>query len=450
MQVGRWIVVVVLLAAPLLSQPATVIVVPVVADGTTDNSTIINHAIATAVQSNIGMVELPCGLIKIDHAIDLTNLRNGLIFRGCTANTSPVTVSSPSTEILCNTGDVCVDTTGTSNLILRDFTLRALNSFSNPSTVMVMMGRDNRDPPTQGLNPFCFAQRNHFEHLYIFTDHNPSLNSGRGYIGIYNIAAEEFLMQVFKIAADQPMWFSNANDLGLSSPYQTLQTGCPGSMTIVTLIDGSVTEQSANSSGIEARGGTREFQLINQHWITSAASVTANPINFGRPGDTNGNWYIRGQIEDQNAPGAFIQTSGNLDHMDIDVATSVQSGISPGYLSFASPGCCQITNSRIRVSFLNGVPQSLIQNTNVTIRGGELDLGTTAKPLHAPNVILQGTIVHAVGFRDADVIFSPQSSFMLLDDTGISLHGPVNLNAPASPSPLPHHPIVPPPPRLPR
>jgi hypothetical protein len=136
--------------------------------------------------------------------------------------------------------------------------------------------------------------------------------------------------------------------------------------------------------------------------------------------------------------------------MDIDVATSVQSGVSPGYLSFAFPGCCQITNSRIRVSFLNGVPQSLIQNTNVTIRGGELDLGTTAKPLHAPNVILQGTIVHAVGFRDADVIFSPQSSFMLLDDTGISLHGPVNLNAPASPSPLPHHPIVPPPPRLPR
>jgi hypothetical protein len=450
MQAGKWIAVVIVLVAPLLSQPSTVIVVPVVPDGTTDNSNIINHAIAGAVQSNIGVVELPCGLIKVDHAINLTNLRNGIIFRGCTANTSPVTVSSPSTEILCNTGDVCVDTTGTSNLILRDFTLRAMNSFSNPSTVMVMMGRDNRDPPSQGLNPFCFAQRNHFEHLYIFTDHNPSLNSGRGYIGIYNIAAEEFLMQVFKVAADQPLWFSNANDLGLSSPYQTLQTGCPGSMTIVTLIDGSVTEQSANSSGIEARGGTRDFQLINQHWITSGPNVTASPINFGRPGDTNGNWYIRGQVEDQNAPGAFIQTAGNLDHMDADVATSEQSGSSPGYLSFAFPGCCVITNSRIRVSFLNGIRQPLVQNTNAIIRGGELDLGTTAVPLHAASVTLQGTIVHAVGFRDADVIFSAQSSFMLLDDTGISFRGSVNFHAPSAPTPVPHPPILPPPPRLPR
>ena len=79
------------------------------ADGVTDDSTALNNAIAFAISNHYGAVQLPCGLIKINATVNLTN-RSGLTLRGCgstsavdTGNTNLPLVTATTTTIMCNT-----------------------------------------------------------------------------------------------------------------------------------------------------------------------------------------------------------------------------------------------------------------------------------------------------------------------------------------------------------
>src|ERR1700686_135337 len=114
-----------------------------VADGKTDDSTALENAIANAIAGNYGTIQLPCGQIMVLKAINLTN-RSNLTLQGCGSNLDyggqyPKTA----TQILCNTGTVCLDTTGSSRVTLKDFAMRVSRKKSSPPTVALLLGRDN-------------------------------------------------------------------------------------------------------------------------------------------------------------------------------------------------------------------------------------------------------------------------------------------------------------------
>jgi len=346
----------------------------------------------------------------------------GITLRGCGMNNTVNGISDANTNVttlLCNTGTVCIDTTGSSYIRIQDMNLETRNSFSTPSTVGIMMGRDAASG-AQGA--FCFSQLVSFDRLFITADRHTAVNSGYGFVGLYNIGSEHFLMSNSRIWVDTPAWFSTANDLGLGSPYQNLQNGCPASMTLVTLINDSFLMVSGH--GIIAGGNTHDFQLINQHWLGATGGW---PIVFS--GTSHSNWYIRGQIEQISAPAGFITTGAGLDHIDADVATADQTGNGLGYISFFSNNCCTISNSKFKVTVLNGVAQPMVQNAFETFIGGEIDLSTTA--INSPTgITVVGTIVQASDRSTSQVNFAAASSYMVLGSDQISFQGTVNFAGP--------------------
>ena len=118
------------------------------ADGKTDDSAALNKAIDSAIVGNLGIIQLPCGQIMVNKPINLTN-RSNLTFRGCASNlaygagdTPPAVFPTNMTQLLCNTGDVCLDTTGSSDLVLEKFAIRVARGYSKPSTIGILFGRD--------------------------------------------------------------------------------------------------------------------------------------------------------------------------------------------------------------------------------------------------------------------------------------------------------------------
>jgi len=410
------------------------------ADGVTDDSTNLNNAIAYAVNNKFGIVQLPCGQIVVGSAINLTN-RSSLTFRGCgmhmgITEEGSIEHNPPSgdtntniTQILCNTGGVCIDTTGSSYLKLQDFDAGSLPSYTNPSTVILLQGRDNA--AGGGNGPFCFAQFNATQNVHIYTGHSTSLNWNMGYIGVYNIGAEETNYNNTIVTADTPFFFSPTNDISIiSSAYQTLATGCPASMTEVKFNNVGIRYWGGNGSnwgaGIRANGGTADFQLdANTEFFALNSSAAA--VQFGAGNTTN--WYIRGQFENSLSPGSVlgINNGANVDHLDMDVATSAGQGSGGNYINFFGAGST-ISNSRIHVTYLNGTQRPLFNNGTETIRGSDIDLGTTVCGTSFNSITLAGVIVHASGCTDSQVTFSPSSQYLLLDDTGISVQGGLNVN----------------------
>ena len=394
-----------------------------VGDGSVDDSAALNNCVTNALVANQSIIQLPCAQIKLTSSgWNLTNLllgQGGLTIQGCGAGNhlgaSPG-YQSGTTELLCNTGSgkFCMERVGSSNVNLRDFSMSSVGA-STPSIGLLLDGRDNA--AGGGNGPFCFSEFNTIRNVQMFTAHNGSANGGSGLLGIYNIGAEDYSMDNIRVVADQPLWFSTINDLSIASQYQTLSTGCPGSMTVVSIRDSTVQPTNANSSGIRANN-TDNFKIENLGYIVGG--LVAFPVVWG---GNNSNWRVTGQIEQAVAPAAFgIILSGIIDHMDIDIATSSGTGAASGYITINASNCCTMSNSSLKVTVLNGTAQPLVTDSNWIIRGSTLDLGTTANPVNLTAITLVGDVIRANGFADADIAMPVGAlGVALFDNTGFSV-----------------------------
>jgi hypothetical protein len=313
------------------------------------------------------------------------------------------------TQLLCNTGDVCLDTTGSSDLVLEKFAIRVARGYSKPSTIGILFGRDAAGGDKSKF-PFCYAQFNRVQDVFIFMDSDPAATV-RGRIGIYNVGAEHFTISGGKIVADQAVEFADTNILNLHSPYQTLATGCPPSMTVVE-INGSASFQSWKFFAVEFNN-VQTLTADRCHMIAGGPGEIA--INFNS-GTDNGNIRLACQIEHYKSA---INANVNIDHLDISGTMVVY----PQKPLIGLNANVTITSSQLGARQVHGTPQPLFNGgSNDTISGSYLDLGTLAA-IDSPGIKVLGSMVVAPGHKDPDIKFAPGSHYLLLDDTGTSAVG---------------------------
>lgn len=283
--------------------------------GATDSSATINTCIANAVTNQQSNISLPCGRLLLNNALNLTN-RPGLRLKGC-SNQLQISSQTPIasvgvTILLCNSGTVCIDTTGSGDLQVKDLELYlAGTGISTPTPIGVLQGRDNNGGGGSG-NPFCFAERQVYDNIAVidFTGGglNVTANGSRGYIGFYNVAAEQDRYSDVWIYSATNMVFADTNVLSISSPYQTLSTGCPATMNTGTFSNVFLDSQSTiTQNHIEATNA------INFHWSGLVMLGGGGGIKFGGASQSTTGWEVFADYEQVNTTTSFyIITSVNL------------------------------------------------------------------------------------------------------------------------------------------
>src|SRR5579872_2401233 len=134
-------------------------------DGVTDAAPIINSTITQAIAATppVNHFILPCGFIRIRSAINMTLQQAGSILEGCgrpldfqllnigaTSESNGGPPFSNETAILCDTGNVCIDASGSQTIKIRTLKLVLNPAFPTPSTVGILTGRVNYKPQSTG------------------------------------------------------------------------------------------------------------------------------------------------------------------------------------------------------------------------------------------------------------------------------------------------------------
>lgn len=394
------------------------------ADGITDDSVALNRCLVAAVSNGQGVVQLPCGQIKVNSAINDTN-KPSLTIQGCGANqdygtnTGGNNYGTNQTQILCNTGTVCWDATGSGTTTLRNFSIRIKSTEPTPSTIGILFGRDNAVSGSgwkTGAGTYCFDEFVVLNNLYVYADSRPAATHV-GSVAIYNVGAEQFTILGGKYIADVPFFASERNDLTVLSPYQKLAQGCPVSLSEIAIKQGA-TFQSWTGSAFNIRS-TLDVQFEKTTEIlnglpgknhSGAITMIVGPYT---------NILLQGQSEGYDFIGTF---AGQIDHLTLAfTAVSPTSG-----LITLSQGA-SVSNSTFALAQRNGKPQPLFNATTgmSTIKGSNLTEGTlSGSGPGAANITLMGSIVQAPGLTDNLVnTFAAGSCYDLFDDSGRSFPG---------------------------
>jgi len=404
------------------------------ADGITDDSTAINNAIAFAISNHYGAVQLPCGLIKINSAINLTN-RSGLTLRGCgstsavdTGNTNLPLVTATTTTIMCNTGTVCIDRTGSSRIVLTNFNIATASNYTNPSVVGVLDSRDNGGSGGGPQNPFCFSQWNQIDNVPIIMHHNQSANSNNGTIAVLNITSEHYYIDNSRMVADRGWLFLASNTVGVVSPYQTVLTGCSGSMTVATVSNSSILSSGTTGLAPVVMQNVNNIHFINVHVQAGIQAVAGSAFEVSGFAPSS-NIYISAQIENfvPTGAGTALSIVQSIDHVDLEVSTAATKAGSGAWVgTTVGGGHFIVSNSVLRVMAAAGSQDlQLIQSSDITYETTSMDM-YIANP--APAAILFGCIVRAPLLNDSDITVSPGSTYMLFDSTGMSFQGDLHVN----------------------
>jgi hypothetical protein len=282
------------------------------------------------------------------------------------------------------------------------------------SLIAILQGRDNA--LGGGTGAFCFAESQNFHDLYI-TDNGggaSTQNTNRGQIGIYNVSAENGVYSNVQILSGTPMLFSQTNVLGIASPYQTLQTGCPFSMTGESLVEPTLVGSVAALPLVEAN-------ITNGFTVTGGQGVNGNA--FFKFENTAGaavtsNWSISALYEAGSA--AMISTSVSLDSMQINLMVSSPA---PGNDINVTANNLTISNSQLYFGHLGGVSaEPFITNTatGTSISGSILGIGGTTS---AGNTTVSSSTIYAPLITPANITFAAGSNYTLNSSTGISVVG---------------------------
>jgi hypothetical protein len=407
----------------------------VVNDGT-DQSAHFQACKNNAVANNQGTLLLPCGTFKINTSFNGTN-SSSLKYKGCGAHNNGAggDPNTNTTQINCNTGNrPCMDFTGSSWVELENVGFNSLQSFSNPSTpsqVILLFGRDNAGGGG-GANPICYGQFNTLRHVNINTDTNAVYNGGYGYIGIYNIGAEIMSIYDSNISTDSPAWFSDGNDMSITSAYQTLQSGCPPSMSGLNSHNTWWTFGAGPAITLNNAAG---FIFTNGGFIPGFGTKSSV---FNVRGTSSRHLHIKESGVERlagdgqpNHGSVFLISVTTIEDWDIDMNAQTNGANSLIQYSTGSTGTCK--SCRIRINTLNPAPGSQGQlfsspgGGSLIFKGGEIDFINSTSPVTGvSNFTLLGTIIKGPGFTDNNIgTFAAGSSYLAQTDDGNVFHGPV-------------------------
>jgi hypothetical protein len=381
----------------------------------TDNANAINEAIAAAAarSPNSGIIQLPCGFIRVNSAINMTN-NPGVQLRGCgVMGPGPIAPTiGHFTVILCETGlqkgAVCVDTTGSNLMRIQDIDFSLKSAYTNPSTVAILQGRD-RGPDER--NNHCFESGTRINNFGIFTDSNPTLNHGHGYIGIANTGAENGGVDHFQIQANTPVVHDAGNSLELfASPYQTLAAGCPASVVGISYRDGSILINVGEGGNGFLFNGGGQLEIDNIVFIGGGGASSSNfaiylPRSVSHLTVTNsGAEQFRGRQSN------LIGYKANLDHIHISMAGDSKVADSGPYVQpLADNLSCQACEFDIWVA--GGIPPEPFGNAF----GGQLWAGgrlvwMNATSFSMSNWTVQNVIFQTPKLSNTDITFGRGSS----------------------------------------
>lgn len=410
-------------------------------DGVTNDSSALQACFNNAVANGQGVLEIPSGVCIVGTSQNFTN-RPGMTFSGagsqrcrfggsCGANYSFL---ANTTIINCETGATpCFDFNGSGSDTVRNMTFNTCSgatcsaAIANASTLIMLFGRNNAGGASP--NVFDFSQWDMLQNVQIQMAHSASANSNYGSIGVYDAAAEQFVFLNSSIYADTPVFLSGSNNLGLSSPYQTLAAG---SMSVVSFLSTSLWYTSSTGAGLVAADGVSNVYIDAGSNIHSKldGTVTAPAILLtGINSDTG--WTIKGTHEDitsSGANGAFINTTHGFDRFDIDVLLNDLrgSGSPAGLIQWGGVTGQIISNSKIKIKYANGTGGNLyplIQNTANTISESTIDLTSTLNPSSLSALTLDNAQIIAKGFTDANITLPAAAKGTMQTDTGYSILG---------------------------
>lgn len=385
--------------------------------GTIDSSGIINTCIANARTNKQTHILLPCGtLLWTANSINGTNFP-GIHISGCGAEGtgSAPTQSQGITAIVCNQGTtkVCIDFTGSGNHEIDHMTINIARGVQGAG-IGILQGRDNGGAGGGSANPLCYNQFWNIHDIYI-TDNggtNPALNSGRGFTAIYNVGAENGVYNNVATVADTPILLSQTNILGISSPFQTLQTGCPLSMTGVTFISPILTS-SANTLPVIEANLTEGIRIFGIQGVGGSALIKFENSLGASPTDS---WMVTGQYEQGISD--IITTSVSLDNMDFHVLIAVPP---PGF--DIKMGANSLTLSQ-STWFFDSTPAIIpfIDNasTGTLITGSQINIGGATS---ASNTTVTSSTIYAPSLTDAQITFNAASNYDRYTSSGISTVG---------------------------
>jgi hypothetical protein len=408
-----------------------------VGDGNTDDTTALNNCLANAFTNGQNPVILPCGLIRVNSPINDTN-KPSLTINGCQGNqgfSTSITGNDygPSqTMIVCNTratgSGVCWDATGSSsqhitNVGLCNNTACSGKTFTNSSNIGFLFGRDNAVSGSgwiTGTGTYCFAQFMVLDNVYAYFDSRLAATAV-GTIAALNVGAEQFTILGGKYIADVPFFASQGNDLSIASPFQTIGTGCPLSLSEIEIRQAAAFQPwTGNALNIRSSldiDMEPDTEMINGVPGTNHSAAIA----LGNAPFTN--IWLRGQSESFDS---VVNLNGNgsvFDHIYITMtAVSPTAG-----LITLNAGGTNVTNSIFAISQRNGVTQPLFNAaTGVsTIKSSQLTEGTlSGSGTGAANITLTQSQIFAPGLADAVVnTFAAASNYDLSNDSGRSFIG---------------------------
>ena len=360
-------------------------------------------AFSRAIASGASKIVLQGKKYVINSPIDITsNASNGGRFQK-----RPISIvgagrcetgTAGCTSIIANTGTVAIDTVGSQNVTLSDFSICASSEcngsspISNPAKIGILMGRS--------AAPYNYAQFHYYQRIHIFLPRNPSATT-RGTIGIYNVAAEHWNADDLFIIADLPIGMASTNVLNISSPTAG-NLGDPASMTLATLRN--VGMRAWTHAGIEF-WDAQNIRLENCYWSRQSQSQMKWAMNFNQNSSLIS---ATGQIEQFPAVANFNQSADHIDLSPlIDAPTEALLGLNPVVIS----------SSRFNIKQKNGTLQPLAgSGSGASIIGSSITLNA-GQTLVSPNLTLKGTIIHAPAVSPSAVSVSTDSHYLGLFDS---------------------------------
>lgn len=396
-------------------------------DGTTDDSAAITACLVNAYAAGQGAVQLPSGQCKVNTAINDTN-KPSLDVYGSNSNEDYSTVTTGQnfgttvTELICNTGSTpCWDATGTGRARFKRLGLRAAIGQTSPSQVGFLFGRDNAVSGTgwtTGTGTYCFTEENKLEDVWVFFDTRPAATAV-GTVAIYNQGAEQFQIIGGGYIADSPLMFGFSNILSIASPYVTLSTGCPASMSEVKIGHGA-SFQPWTKQAIRIDDQMIDFETESDTEIINPNIGTNHNAAFLINTSNANNIFLRGQSESFDLP---ITIGGTVDRLKAELTA-----VSPaaGLVQF-SQNNLTLTNSVLNIVQRNLSAQPLFNaasGTGIKIIGSELNEGGLSGSGTASNITVTESRITAQGLTDAAVnTFAAGSTYDLSDDSGHSIIG---------------------------
>jgi hypothetical protein len=398
----------------------------VVTGGVTDSAAAFNACISNAINLGYGKITLPCGQIRVAAPLNYTNIQ-GLTIEGCGPPVfgpfGELISSIGVTQVLCDTGGICNDVVGSSYIHFKDLVFRTKNAYATPSTVTFLFGRDNGGSGGGSSNPYCYGQFNVLENVGVFMDPSAAVTA-RGRIAVYDVGAEHFTIYGGSYRGDMPLEFAITNVLAINSPFQTLQTGCPASMTVFSQYGTTSLQAAGSNAGLEFSGAqiiNGEFN--NVHIINSNASATY-AVNFNVSSEGAKGMRISGQFE--NFPSA-INANGNIDSSEFKVVA-----VSPSSFLFGVGASVALSNSTFKIVQEGGSAQRLFSGgSSTTCKGCLIYAGATMgnSGINSSGITFTESMIFTPGTSTTPTT-AAGSNYFLFNDSGIFAVGGFGVNAP--------------------